>query len=105
MQFRDLLDYRGKIVVIEFMQTTCPHCAPFGDVLKEAQTKYGGRVVVLSVANTNSDNPQSVAKYIQGHQINYPILYDMGQVAFSYIQKPSITDLPHIYIINPAGYI
>jgi peroxiredoxin len=105
LQFRDILDYRGKILVLEFMQTTCPHCAPFGDVLKEVQTKYAGKLQVLAVANTNSDNPQSVAKYITAHQLNYPVVFDMGQAAFSYIQKPSITDLPHIYVINPTGYI
>jgi peroxiredoxin len=105
LQFRDLLDYRGKIVVLEFMKTDCSHCAPFGDVLKEVQAKYEGRVQVLAIANTNTDKPTTAAAYIKGHQINYPMLWDMGQVAFSYIRQQSINDLPHIYIINPAGYI
>ena len=29
----DLADYRGKVVILEFMQTTCPHCAAFTEVL------------------------------------------------------------------------
>ena len=36
-QMRDLLDYRGKIVVIEMMQTTCPHCGAFADILEKVQ--------------------------------------------------------------------
>ncbi len=32
MKVVDLADYRGKIVVLEFMQTTCPHCAAFADI-------------------------------------------------------------------------
>jgi peroxiredoxin len=105
LQFRDLLDYRGKIVVLEFMMTSCPHCAPFGDVLKQVQQKYEGKVQVLAVANTQTDTPKTAAEYIQGHQINYPILWDMGQVGFSYIRQQRITDLPHVYIINPSGNI
>ncbi len=105
LHFRDILDYRGKVVVLEFMKTDCPHCAPFGDVLKEVQNKYAGRVQVLAIANTSTDNPKTAAAYMQGHQINYPVMWDMGQVAYSYIQKPSIQDLPHIYILNPSGYI
>lgn len=105
LQFRDLLDYRGKIVVLEFMKTSCPHCAPFGDVLRDVQNKYNGRLQVLAVANTQTDTPKTAAAYMQEHKINYPVLLDMGQVAFSYIRQPSISDLPHIYIINPTGYI
>jgi thiol-disulfide isomerase/thioredoxin len=105
LQFRDLLDYRGKVVVLEFMKTSCPHCAPFGDVLKDIQTKYTGRVQVIAVANTQTDNPQSAAAYMQGHGINYPMLWDMGQVGFSYVRQPTIQDLPHVYIINGAGNI
>ena len=26
MELHDLADYRGKPVILEFMQTTCPHC-------------------------------------------------------------------------------
>lgn len=105
LQFRDLLDYRGKFVVLEFMMTSCPHCAPFGDVLKDVQNRYAGRVQVLAIANTQTDTPKTAAAYMQSHGINYPMMWDMGQVGFSYIQKQQINDLPHIYLINPSGYI
>src|SRR5215831_3756398 len=39
----DLADSRGKVVILEFMQTTCPHCAAFADVLEQVQQKYGDR--------------------------------------------------------------
>ena len=105
LQFRDLLDYRGKVVVLEFMKTDCPHCAPFGDVLKDVQSKYEGKVQVLAVANTSTDKPATAAAYMKAHQLNYPMMWDMGQVAFSYVRQQSMADLPHLYIINGAGYI
>ena len=103
-QIRDLYDYRGKVVVLEFMKTTCPHCANFADILGQAQLKYGDRVTILSVANTNDDNPASVKQYAMGHKVTSPILFDLGQMAYSYVQKPSM-DLPHVYVIDQNGYI
>jgi peroxiredoxin len=103
-QIRDLYDYRGKVVVLEFMKTTCPHCANFADILGQAQQKYGDRVTMISVVNTNDDNPSSVKQYAVGHKVTYPILFDLGQMAYSYIQKPSM-DLPHVYVIDQNGYI
>ncbi|HLY20286.1 MAG TPA: redoxin domain-containing protein, partial [Bryobacteraceae bacterium] len=34
LQQRDLGDYRGRIVVLDIMQTTCPHCARLSEILE-----------------------------------------------------------------------
>jgi peroxiredoxin len=99
----DLADFRGKVVILEFMQTTCPHCAAFVEVLDKVQQKFGGRVAILAVVNP-PDNQQAVAAYITGHKIAYPILFDCGQVAYSYMQKIQF-DLPQVYVIDANGMI
>jgi thiol-disulfide isomerase/thioredoxin len=103
-QIRDLYDYRGKVVVLEFMNTTCPHCAAFADILAQVQPKYGDRVQVISVVNIPADNPTTVKQYVTGHKVGYPILLDMGQMEYSYVVKPNV-DLPHLYVIDANGYI
>lgn len=103
-QIRDLYDYRGKPVLLEFMSTTCPHCAAFADILAQVQQKYGDRVQLISVVNVPVDNPTTVKQYVTGHRVSYPVLLDMGQMEYSYIQKPSV-DLPHLYVIDANGYI
>jgi len=45
-----------------------------------------------------------VGQFIAGHKITYPILFDMGQVAYSYILKPSF-DLPQLFLIDARGMI
>jgi peroxiredoxin len=102
-QEHDLADYRGKVVLLEFMQTTCPHCAAFAAILNGIQQRYGDRVAILAVANP-PDNQTAVNQYIASHQVAYPILFDCGQMAYSYVLTRSI-DLPHLYVIDPNGMI
>jgi len=102
-QEHDLADYRGKVVILEFMQTACPHCGAFAGILVQIQQKYGDRVAILSVANP-PDDPKTIAAFIASHKIAFPVLMDCGQVAYSYVLTPSF-DIPHVYLIDPNGGI
>src|SRR5271168_3966102 len=80
----DLQDYRGKIVIIDFMQVTCEHCQKFSGVLEQAKAKYGDKIAVLSVVNPPSD-AKGVADFVTKFKVKSPILFDCGQVAYSYL--------------------
>ena len=99
----DFNEYRGKVVVLEFMQTACPHCGAFTSVLKEAQQRYGDRVAIVSLVNP-PDTPTTVSNFIAAHQINYPILLDAGRVAYAYIRRPAF-DIPYLFLIDAGGTI
>jgi|SRR5579871_517201 len=102
-QEHDLADYRGRVVILEFIQTTCPHCNAFANILNQVQQKYGERVAILSVVNP-PDDLKSISTYIGNHKITYPVLMDCGQVAYSYLRTPSF-DIPHVYLIDANGGI
>ena len=104
MQVVDLADYRGKIVLLDFMQTNCAHCGTFSDVLERVQQKYGDQVAILAVVNSGGDNQNTVAQYISGHRITYPVLFDAGQMAFSYLRSMRF-DTPHAFLIDAGGTI
>jgi peroxiredoxin len=104
-QFHDLADYRGKVLVLEFLKTDCPHCATFADVLAQIQPIYGDKVAVLAVAHLGTDSIQNIAQFEAGHKLTYPLVMDMGQMMYSYVMSPQGTDLPHVYIIDANGYI
>jgi len=99
----DLADYRGKLVLLNFTQTTCPHCAGFAEVLQQIQEKYGKKVAVIAVVNP-PDDPGKVTAYVQGHKITYPVLFDSGQVAYSYVLAPTV-NFPQLYVIDSGGII
>ena len=104
MQVVDLADYRGKIVLLDFMQTNCAHCGTFSDVLERVQQKYGDQVAILAVVNSGGDTQDTVAQYISGHRITYPVLFDAGQMAFSYLRSMRF-DTPHAFLIDAGGTI
>lgn len=102
-QEHDLADYRGKVVILEFMQTGCPHCAAFNSVLNQAQQKYGDRIAVLAVVNPPTDIA-GLNAYIMTNKVTHPILIDCGQVAYSYLRTGTF-DVPHVYLIDANGGI
>ena len=102
-QLHDLADYRGKVVLLEFMQTTCPHCATFASVLQKIQQKYGDKVVILAVTDP-PDSMVTITQYVAGHNVTYPVLPDCGQVAYSYVRNPTLT-FPHVFLIDAEGMI
>ena len=60
---------------------------------------------MLSIVNPPSDQ-KGVTDYISKNKITSPILFDCGQVAFSYLKpsSPQIT-IPHVFLIDEAGVI
>jgi peroxiredoxin len=103
----DLADYRGKVVLLEIMNTKCPHCMKFAATLEEIAKKYAGRVQVLAIAN-QPDTIQTVVPFIREHGISYPVLFDCGQASASYMmatpENPKV-EIPHLFLIDQTGLI
>jgi peroxiredoxin len=103
----DPQDYRGKVVIVEFMQTTCVHCAKFAEILEQAKAKYKDKIQVLSIV-VLPDSVPNVQKFMAEHKITSPILFDSGQVTASYLkitpQNPSV-NFPHVFFIDGKGMI
>jgi peroxiredoxin len=99
----DLYDYRGKPAILEFMRTNCPHCATFATVLNNVQQTYGDKVGIVAICNP-PDTMNTMSQYVAGHKITYPVLYDMGQAAYSYLLTTTF-ELPQVYLIDAQGMI
>ena len=106
-RFYDLQDYRGKVLIIDIMSTTCPHCQLLSTTLEKVVQKYGDKVAVLSVV-LPPDNVNTVSKYKSVNHVTVPIAADMGQMTISYLNaKPGQTqiDVPHVFLIDKQGTI
>ncbi len=104
----DVLDYRGRWLLLDFMRTNCPHCKALSKELEDAKTRFNGRVAVLSIVLAPPENQQTVAQYVSENKITSPMVFDMGQVAMSYFKatpaNPSF-DTPHLFAIDSNGTI
>lgn len=106
-QQHDPQDYRGKVVLIDFMQTTCPICTRLVDTLQRVKAKYGDKIAILSIM-TLPDNFDKSDKFAAEHQVTWPMLFDSGQVMMSYLKmtptNPKV-NFPHLFIVDGSGMI
>ncbi len=107
MQQHDLQDYRGKIVLLDIIQTTCPHCQQLAGILEKMTAKYGDKLAVLSIA-LPPDTQATVANFAAQYKVTTPVLFDCGQAAASYLkatpQNPRAS-VPHVFVIDGQGMI
>lgn len=103
----DIQDYRGKVVLIDFMRTDCPHCQDLTKILDQVKAKYGDKIQIFSVVNPPDDQTR-VRKYVEDFKVTNPVLFDCSQVAISYLQvgpkNPSVS-VPYLFVIDKAGMI
>src|SRR5438105_131473 len=60
-----LSQYRGKVVVLQFLFTTCPHCQAMSKILTQMQKDFGPKVQMLGLAFDDDANYGSVANYMR----------------------------------------
>ena len=103
----DLADYKGKVVMIDFMRTDCPKCRALTGMLEQLKKQYGTKLAVLSVV-APPENQNTVGAYIKALNVTSPILFDCGQMTASYLRvtpdKPTV-HLPRLMLIDENGFI
>ncbi len=102
----NLADYRGKTVVLEWLNFECPfvqHHYDKAGTMVDLANKYKDRGVVwLAINSTNHTKPAGNTAFAAKHKLPYPLLDDRaGRVGRAYGAKST----PHIFIINAAGAI
>ena len=103
-----LSSYKGKVVVVQFLFTTCPHCQAFSrDVLTKLQQDYGPRgFQALGVAFDEADN-NKVKAYVSTYKVGFPVGPAARDTVLSFLGF-SIMDrlvVPQIAVIDKKGML
>lgn len=99
-----LSSFRGKVVLLEFMEPWCSHCQNMAPVLESLYQQYGAQnVVFLSVAGSWSGaTADDAAKFIRDYHSNLMYVYDSSGTTFS---TYGVTATPTFFIIGKNGQI
>jgi peroxiredoxin len=103
----DPQDYRGKVLLIDVMLTTCPTCNQLADTLVSLTKKYGDKIGVISIV-TLPDTMADTTAFAAKHGITWPIVFDSGQMIASYMKiTPANAQVhfPHLFFIDGQGTI
>ncbi|HHY13959.1 MAG TPA: TlpA family protein disulfide reductase [Thermoanaerobacterales bacterium] len=96
-----LEDLKGKYVVLNFWQTTCPYCVKGMPDLNKLHEDYKESDVVVIGVNIGEDM-EKIIDFAQKENISFTILLDpSGKTAHSY----SVRGLPTTYFIDDKGFI
>lgn len=110
-----LSQYRGKVVALEFILTTCPHCQAASRVMTGFQQEYGPRgfqaldlaINALDEGRTETQAGQIVQAFAQQFQVGFPVGYIprdqmMSFMGFSLAERMVV---PQLVLIDRKGYI
>ena len=97
-----LSEQRGRVVILNFMFTTCPACENETKFLKGVRGVYSeSDLVIVSISVSLSDNNEILRTYRESWEANWTFLMDPGDVTESY----GVRSVPHMFVIDGSGRI
>jgi peroxiredoxin len=105
---RSLSSFKGKVVLIEFLLTNCPHCMRVAKMLGGVQGELGQRgLETVGIAFDNDISGKTVAKFSQGLGVTYPIGYSSSAEVDSYLGRTRTERVmvPQIVVVDRTGVI
>jgi thiol-disulfide isomerase/thioredoxin len=110
-----LSQYRGKVVALEFILTTCPHCQAASRVMTKFQQEYaprGFQAIDLAINALDEGRKPDQASlltetFANNFQVGFPVGY-IGRDPMMSFMGFSIMDrmvVPQLVLIDRKGYI
>ena len=102
-----LSPYRGKVVVLAFILTYCPHCQKTCGILSKMQNEYGPRGFQVLAAAIEDMAKMNVPDFIKKFSPPFPVGYVLRDTAYEFAQHPSMLQMmmPNVIFIDRQGMI
>jgi peroxiredoxin len=105
----ELSQYKGKVVMLAFIDTHCSHCQKLTTFLDEMAPKYSARGVQVLECAFNDDAPASLPEFVRQLHPPFPVGYSNRAAVMGYLQI-SILDqrplyVPHVVFLDRKGMI
>jgi cytochrome c biogenesis protein CcmG/thiol:disulfide interchange protein DsbE len=96
-----LVDFRGKVVVLNVFASWCDPCKAEAPVLEQAQkelAKHDGTVLGVTYLDNSGDSEQ----FVRQEHINYPVIRDVNS---NFVRSFGTTGVPETFVIDRQGRI
>ncbi|MBR7553153.1 TlpA family protein disulfide reductase [Allobacillus sp. GCM10007491] len=101
-QTKQLQDFKGKKVFVNFWATWCPPCRKEMPHMQEIQDKYENVEIVAVNALHSESSVDQVREFVEERDLTFPILLDeSGEVTLRY----QAMSMPVTYFVNSEGVI
>lgn len=102
-----LSQMRGKVVVMEFLLTTCPHCKAASKVLTKLQNEWGPKGMQCVGVAIDTMPKLLLPGFVAETGVSYPVGYSEYNTAVTFMQHPVMLRLlvPQVMIIDRQGII
>jgi len=105
-QIEKLSSYRGKVIALEFILTTCPHCQAAAKVMTQLQNELGPRGFQAIDIAVNQDADKLVADFKRDFQVGFPVGYTDALTALKFLDVPAQRLLfPQLVLIDRQGTV
>jgi thiol-disulfide isomerase/thioredoxin len=105
----ELSQYRGKVVALAFIFTTCSHCQDLTKLLGPLSREYALRGVQVLECAFNDDAKQTIAEFVQQFQPPFPVGWTSRAAAMAYLQRTILDTrplyVPHMVFLDRRGII
>ena len=96
-----LVDYRGKVVILNVFASWCDPCKAEASVLEQAQQQIAHKnATVLGV--TYLDNSSDSEQFVRQQHITYPVIRDVNS---NFVRSFGTTGVPETFVIDRRGRI
>lgn len=102
-----LSQYRGKVCVVEFLFTTCPHCQHTAQMMSKLQAELGPRGFQAIGVAFNPMATMLVPDFVRDYGPTFPIASAERDAVLSYLNLSTMERfvVPQIVIIDRKGVI
>ena len=92
-----LSEYRGEVVLLEFMATWCPVCREETTELLKLSQRYRNQVIIITIStDPNYDTVNWLNAYVEAHGISWSVCRDTQDVNQTY----EIDAIPSLVLID-----
>lgn len=99
--------YKGKVLILPFMFTTCPHCQHYAQVLTKIQNDYAAKGVQVLGTVFNDANAQMATQFVKEFGVGFPVGYANRDAVISYLGISVMERwvVPQVVVIDRKGNI